>query len=244
MEYMEIKKSEIIASIVIIAVMLILGFAISGNIRQKLLEKYQEYDTAVQIDSEELFRHGMDVNIGNAFVYGDLKTLDPVSLPEINGEYSYLKKEEQEYRKHTRPVTKTYTDSKGKKHTKTETEEYWTWDTMRTYTKTATQISFLNVEFEYEKIPFPSSHQLEIISTGYHRRNVYYGTDTDFQGTIYTNLKDDTINKTSFYKNQTILETIENLESGSELVIFWIVWVLLTIGFVVGFYYAENRWLD
>ncbi len=242
---MEIKKREVIASVVIVALMLIIGFAISEKIRQSLLEDYQVYDTAAQIDDDkELFEYGMKTNVGYAFVYGELKTLDPVSYPEVSGKYSYIKKEEQEYRRHSRTVTKTYTDSKGKTHTKTEIEYYWTWDTMRTESKTATKISFLDVEFAYEKIPFPSSHQIETVKTGYRKRNVYYGTETDFQGTLFTSLKENTINNTKFYKNQTIAETIENLETGAEIVIFWILWILLIIGLVIGFYYLENKWLD
>ena len=241
---MEIKKREVIASVVIVALMLIIGFAISEKIRQSLLEDYQVYDTAAQVDDKELFEYGMETNVGYSFVYGELKTLDPVSYPEVSGKYSYIKKEEQEYRQHSRTVTKTYTDSKGKTHTKTEIEYYWTWDTMRTESKTATKISFLDVEFAYEKIPFPSSHQIDIVKTGYHRRNVYYGTETDFQGTLFTSLKENTINNTKFYKDQTIAEAIENLEKGSEIVIFWVLWILLIIGLVIGFYYLENKWLD
>ncbi|MCI8383779.1 MAG: hypothetical protein HFJ33_02780 [Clostridia bacterium] len=242
---MEIKKREVIASVVIVALMLIIGFAISEKIRQRLLEDYQVYDTATQIDDDkELFEYGMKTNVGYAFVYGELKTLDPVSYPEVSGKYSYIKKEEQEYRRHSRKVTRTYTDSKGKTHTKTEIEYYWTWDTMRTESKTANKISFLDIEFAYEKIPFPSSHQLEIVKTGYHKRNVYYGTETEFRGTIFTSLKENTINNTKFYKSQTIAETIEALETGTEIVIFWILWILLIIGLVIGFYYLENKWLD
>lgn len=244
MDNIEITKREVIASVVIVAFMLIIGFAISENIRQSLLEEYQVYDTAAQIDDKELFEYGMETNIGHAFVYGELKTLDPVSYPEVSGEYSYIKKEQQEYRMHSRTVTKTYTDSKGKTHTKTETEYYWTWDTMRTESKKATRISFLDIEFAYEKIPFPYSHQIDIVNTGYHKRNVYYGTGTEFQGTIFTSLKQNTINNTKFYKSQTILETIENLETGAEIVMFWILWILLTLAFVIGFYYFDNKWLN
>ncbi len=165
---MEIKKREVIASIVIIAIMLIIGFSISNSIRQNLLEKYHEYDTAIHIDKEELFRYGMRTSIGHAFAYGELTTLDPVTFPEIQGQYSYVKKEEQEYTRHTRTVTETYTDSDGKTKTRTRTEEYWTWDTM----------------------------------------------------------------------------TIERLESGHQILVFWIFWILFTAVLVVGFYYLENRWLD
>ena len=30
----------------------------------------------------------------------------------------------------------------------------------------------------------------------------------------------------------------------AELVIFWIFWIVLTIGLVIGFYYLEKRWLE
>ena len=241
---MEVKPWEVVVSLIIIAVMLITGFAISEKITQNQLEKYQEYDSAVQIESEDLFRYGMKTNIGRSFVYGDLKTLDPVSFPEFEGKYSYIKKEEQEYREHSRIVTETYTDSNGKTHTRTKTEYYWTWDTMETYVKTSTKISFLNVEFAYGKIPFPAAMQLDVVNTGYHKRNIYYGTGTEFTGTIYTVLDSNDIEKTSFYNNSTISETIEKLESVHWIIIFWIFWIILTGCLVLGFYYLENNWLD
>lgn len=241
---MEIKRREVIFSIVIIAVLLIVGFTISGRIRQNLLEKYQEYDSAIKIDKEELFLYGMRTNIGNSFVYGELKAVDSVTFSEIDGEYSYVKKEEQEYRRHSRTVTETYKDGNGKSHTRTKTEDYWTWDTMRTVEKHATRITFLNVEFAYEKIPFPSSNYLVTVSTGFHKRNQYYGTGMNFQGTIYTSLKDETIHQTSFYQDLTMDETLEYLESGHELIWFWVLWIILIVVVVVVFYYLENRWLD
>lgn len=241
---MEIKKREVIASVVIVALMFIIGFAIDEKIRLSLLENYQTYDTAAQIDDKELFEYGMETNVGYAFVYGELKTLDPVSYPEVEGEYSYIKKEEQKYRKHYKYVEEEYRDSKGKKHTRKKKKYYWTWDTMKTESKTATKISFLDVEFAYEKIPFPGSHQIEIVKTGYHKRNVYYGTDTNFQGTIFTSLKENTIHETKFYQNQTISESIENLETGFEIIIFRIFWILLTVVLVIGFCYLDNKWLD
>ena len=241
---MKIKKREVILSIVIITIMVIIGLVISDKINQSLLEQYLEYDTAVQIDTEELFRYGMSTNIGNAFVYGDLKAVDTVSFPEIEGKYSYIKKEEQEYRRHTRTKTEKYKDANGKTRTRTKTETYWSWDTMRTERKNPKKISFLNVEFEYGKIPFPPSQYISTVKTGYHKRNVYYGTGIQFKGTIYTTLKNDTIEETPFYENQTIEQTIGRLETGAELVIFWIFWILLTVGVVVGFYYLENKWLD
>lgn len=236
---MEIKKREIVFSLVIISIMLIFGIGISSKIKHSLLEKYQEYDTAVRVDTEEQFRYGMRTNIGQAFVYGKLDTVDPVTYPEVQGNYSYIKKEEQKYTKHERTVT-----YKEDGETKTKTEEYWTWDTKKTESKTSTKITFLNVEFNYGMISFPPSHQIAIVKTGKNKRNVYYGTETTFTGTIYTTLKNNTISNTKFYNSKTISDTIDSLESGYQLVIFWILWILLIAGLVFGFYYLENNWLD
>ena len=228
----KINKKNIFI-ILVTVLMLFLGFAISKKIRQNQLERYQSYDAAAKIDSTELFEQGIAKNVGLAFVYGELKAIDTVSYPEISGEYSYIKKEIQHYRKHSRTVEKKHKDSKGKTYTTTETEYYWKWDTTGTVSKTATKISFLGVEFDYKKIPFPRSHKIDIITTGFHERTIYYGTETSFQGTLFTSLNANTINESKFYQNQTISETIKNLKSGFGLFFFWIAWIFIMIVVVV-----------
>ena len=108
----EITKREILASISIIAVMLLIGFTISGRISNYILDQNEKYNKAIKIESSDLFEYGMRTNVGYAFVYGDLKAVDTVSYPEINGEYMYIEKIEEHYNMHTRTVTTT--DSKGK----------------------------------------------------------------------------------------------------------------------------------
>ena len=82
-----ITVREIIASISIIAVMILIGVLISEKISEQQIDKNEIYNKAVKIDSSELFQYGMDTNIGNAFVYGNLEAVDTVSFPEIEGEY-------------------------------------------------------------------------------------------------------------------------------------------------------------
>lgn len=120
-----VTKREILFSIVIIAVMLVFGFMISNGINNSLLGKYQEYNTALQIDNnKDVFQHGMKTNIGNAFVYGELKAIDTVTFNEIGGSYSYIEKVKEKYTMHTRTVTKTRTNSKGETETYTEIDKY------------------------------------------------------------------------------------------------------------------------
>lgn len=127
----EITKREVLASIAIIAMLLIVGLGISDKISDKIADKNEKYNKAIKIESKELFDYGMRTDVGNAFVYGELKAVDPVTYPEINGEYMYVEKVKERYTMHTRTVT--YTTGSGKNRmTHTRTEHYWTWDKSQT----------------------------------------------------------------------------------------------------------------
>lgn len=204
--------------------------------------KYQEYDTALQIDNDsELFAYGMRTNVGNAFVYGDLKAIDTVTYPEIEGEYSYVEKVKERYTRHTRTVTDY--DEDGNVIGSHE-EEYWTWDRVDSWSKHSEKISFLDVEFDYGTIDFPYSSYITTIKESSKIRYKYYGSPTECTGTIYTVLKNNTINETSFYNNSTIDSTIERLESSGELFLFWFLWIMLTCFCIYGFCYLDNWWLE
>lgn len=241
---MEITKREIFFSVVIVCLMLIIGIAIAGNTNDHLMEQHEKYNTALQINNDSsLFQYGMRTNIGNAFVYGDLLAVDPVSYPAVNGTYGSLTKVTERYTQHTRTVTKTRTVN-GKTQTYTEVETYWTWDEIDRDRIHASTISFLEVEFPYGVIDGFYETHIATIGTGYHLREQYYGSATSYTGTLFTVLGDGTISDSHFYNNLTIDETIERLESGIELIIFWVFWILLTGGAVFGFYYLDNKWLE
>lgn len=240
----QITKRELVFSIAIIAVMLLIGFVIHENINDTLMLKYQEYNTALQIESnQDMFIYAMDTNIGNSFVYGDLKAVDTVSYPELNEEYSYIKKVKERYTKHVRYVTKTKTVN-GKTKTYREKEEYWTWDEIDRWSQHSNKITFLDVEFDYGVIDFPSESYIKTIKESSKIRYVYYGTGTEYTGTLYAILKDNTINDTHFFNNQNIEDTIKSLENGTELIIFWVFWIPLVGLAIWGFYVLDNKWLE
>lgn len=86
---------------------------------------------------------------------------------------------------------------------------------------------------------------IDAIKESSHVRYKYYGTGTKFTGTIFTELKDKTISdNTNFYNNMNIEETVERLESGGGEIVFWILWIILTIACVFAFYYIDNEWLE
>ena len=242
--YTEITKREILFSIIIISVMLLVGFLISDNINDSVMDANQEYNTALQINNDsDLFKYGMKTNIGNAFVYGDLKAVDTVTFDEIGGQYSYVKKVKERYTQHTRVVTETYYVN-GKAKTRTKTETYWTWDKVDSWKKHSEKIKFLGVEFDYGTINFPPDYHIKTIKESSRIRYKYYGAPIESIGTLYAKLGDNTIDKTHFYRNHTIEETLDNLKTNWQVPVFWVFWIILMIAAVIVFYYIDNRWLE
>jgi len=244
MDNFKITKREVIASISIIAIMLLIGVLISGKISDWMMDKNAEYNKAVKIESLDLFEYGMRTDVGNAFVYGDLLAVDTVTYPEIGGSYMYVEKVKERYTKHTRQVAHTRTVN-GKTQTYYTTETYWTWDRVGYEDKKCVEVSFLGHVLPSEKIDIPGSDYIDTIKESYYIRYKYYGTDTAFTGTIFTRLANDTITDgTPFYNNMTIEETVDMLESTAPIYIFWAFWIILIGLAVYGFYYIDNRWLE
>lgn len=240
---MKITKREVLFSIVIIALFLMGGLSISSKISDHILDNNQKYNKAVKIEDKELFQYGMDTNAGNAFVYGKLETVDPVTFQEIGGKYMYVKKTKEKYTRHTRTVT--YRDANG--HSRTRTETYWSWDYVGEETKNAKQIKFNGIVFDYGKIDRPSADYIDTIKESSHIRYVYYGTPTTFEGTVFTDLRDGTISdETDFYADKTLEETHEMLvhRGNGYIIAFWFGWIVLMAVALYGFYALENRWLE
>ena len=241
---MEITKREIIASIAIVAIMFVIGFFISDKITDYENDKNAEYQKAIHIEDSELFQYGMDTNIGNAFVYGDLEAVDTVTYPEIGGEYIYVEKVEEHYNMHTRQVAHTRTVN-GKTQTYYTTEVYYSWDYAGSEEQQAKEIKFCGIVFLSNKISLPSTDHIDTIKESSRIRYKYYGVPTKHTGTIYTKLSDETISDDSrFFEDYTIDEAVDSCTSGIANIIFWIVWVILTGGCVAGFYYLDNWWLE
>lgn len=240
----EITKREILASISVIAVLLLIGFIISGKISDHLMDKNEKYNKAVKIEDQELFEYGMRTDIGNAFVYGNLEAVDTVTYPEIGGKYMYVRKVEEHYTRHTRQVAHTTTVN-GHSHTYYTTEVYWSWDYVGSEDKACKEVSFLKHIFSSKKIQFPDDDYIDTLKESSHVRFKYYGVGLKYTGTIFTELKNKTIkNNSPFYENMTIDKTVEHLESDFALWLFWIFWIILIGACVYGFYYLDNEWLE
>ena len=111
--------------------------------------------------------------------------------------------------------------------------------------KDVRKLHFLGHIFPSNKVEFPSTEHIDTIKESSHVRHKYYGVDTEYIGTIFTELRDKTISdNSSFYENSTIEETVDYLESDWELWLFWVIWIIVIGLCVFGFYYIDNEWIE
>ena len=246
---MEIKKREVLFSVIIVLVMIAVGFLISGAITEHMQREAEKYTTAVRVEDATQFTYGMKTDFGNALVYGELQAKEPVTDPALEGEYLTIRRVREEYTMHTRTVT--YTDSNGKTRTKTET--YWTWDYAGSWEQASEMVVFLGHEFETERLRLPEGDSIRLkdgsayLHEGTHIRYYFTGLPSSFAATIHADLRGGSIgNGVEVFMNRTPEEVVEDQLNGQKIpvIIFWAVWLLLTGGAVFGFLYLENRWLD
>lgn len=231
---------ELLASITVIAVMIIIGFVIADKITASQTEKNAEYYNAIHIKDEEMFRYCMNTSVGNAFVYGDLEAVDTVTYEEIGGEWLYIEKVEEHYNMHTRTVTKTVN---GKQ--KTSTEIYWSWDYAGSEDLHSKEIRFLGVEMDYSKIERPATDYIDTISKSGVVRFKYYGCSPKSTGTIYADLRDGTISdQARYWEGMDIEQAVEAATAEYGIWLFWMIWMVLTGAVVYGFVTMDNRWLE
>ena len=237
----EITLREVLVSVIILALMLTIGFFISEKITSRVDEKNQEYEQAIRIDSQDLFEYGMRTDAGNAFIYGELSAVDSVSLPELEGEYSFIRKIKERYTMHERTVTHT-----NGKNTYTTTEIYYTWDNVGYEDFSCTKILFAGHEFDYGVISFPTFYHLTTIRESYKIRYVYEVCNSSYTGTVYGRLQDNTLTGAQFMEGKTLDAAVEFMCTSQRafVTMFWVLWIMITLTGIGSFYYLDNNWVE
>lgn len=238
----DITPREIMASVVIVGLMFLIGFAISGGIDNYIMDQNEEYNRAAKIESNDMFQYGMETDLGNAFVYGKLEPVDTVTYKEIDGKYYYIKKIKEEWTRHEEEIE--VEDDDGKTHT--ETRVWYEWDEVSRESKECKRIKFAGKKFKLSKILFVDTSYIDTVRVSSDVRYKYYGMKAKLiKGTVYTKLKNNTITKCRLYEsnlNNTV-EVFKSEGKGSKI-LFWAFWIIGTGLIVFGFYYLDNRWLE
>ena len=233
---MEITKKEILVSIIILFVMLTIGFFIGEKIQSRADEWNQRYEEAVKINKDEMFKYALRTAAGDAFIEGDYKGVDYVSADAIDGKYLYILRKMQRYTMHTRVVN----HSDGKRSW-TTTETYWTWDTIGEEEVHCAEIEYAGVRFPWGKVDLPEPRYITTVSDGCDLRSEYY-TIGDTHGTMFAKIKKNDIEETEYKENVEIKDAVNRFKKNGWIVIFWIIWIVLTGGLIWILYY--NDWID
>lgn len=246
-----ITKREVLVVIAITLIFIGIGFLITDAIRSAVYESNENYFKALKIDSDEdTFKYAIKTNIGYVLANGTVKAVNGVSIPDIEGNYFYIKKVKEKYTRHERQVEHTRTVSDGNGGYKTETyyttEEYYTWDYAGEESYHTEKFSYLGVEFPYDTIHFSNDSLKDTIKESSKIRYKYYVIPSEFNGVLFTYIKDNTITDNHFYINSSINKVIEDKQSDGTgyVVCFWIIWILV-IGFLdFGYMTLENKYLE
>lgn len=236
---------EAVFSVFIVGVLVFFGFLIANAIEKSVHAKLLKYRQAVQIENNpEEFAYALKTDVGNAFVEGDFKTVDPISMEHLDGEYLFIERDVQKYQRHTRTVH--YTDSKGR--SRTRTEHYWSWDTVSSHSQIANRIIFSGVEFNAETFNYCTIPRTRtVFKCGWlsNTRYVFYTIPKDFHGTVFGELYGNYIfGKPEVMYNRDMSKTYRYYTTSHAVGIFWTFWIILIIAAVAGFYYIENSWLE
>lgn len=244
----EITLREVLFSLLILGIFSFLGFLVYSWIDKTVDDSTLKYRQAVAIESPEEFRHAMNTDVGHAFVRGKLEAVTPVTSKLVDGEYLSIHVKHQKYQMHTRVVTYTTYDSKGRPHTHYRTETYWSWDTKWTSTTNSPKVVFCGSEFPYDKFNYNCARtEKTIVGGGLFKseRDVVYITKDGFTGTMFGDLRNGSFEGKASLVRKGIEEYRENeTKCAWPYVLFWLVWVIMTVGAIVLFYIIDNEWLE
>lgn len=268
----EVTFGEILVSIVIFLLFISIGLLISNFIFKSSTKKLNIVASAFKIDKteENIFKYGMNTNLGNSLVYTEFEAVDTVTLPEISGKYLMIKKTTEKYTK--RIVREEYENYRGNKQVRMK--EVKEWEIQYTQIFNASKVKFMNVVFDASKFNFSKFNQSLILDGGsaskeltnkvksnylYEDSSIFYDVG-DYRysyqiipmkvvGTIYCSLKDNDVfpveeNKITVYP-KTIESYIEIQKTNIIVfqIIFWIIYILVIIVCIIVFANKRNGWL-
>lgn len=195
------------------------------------------------MDNQEKFDYIRRTNAGDFLAEGSMVAINPVTLPEIEGEYIKISKVKEKYTMHTQ----TYITSDGKGHTQIHTRTYWSWDVVGREEFCVDSVLFLGQCFKLKDISnYIGTDYKETQSGGHHIRYKYYTHPSSVKGVMIGMCDNKKYNSLTFRRGSTIEKEVEKAEKKikRDPIIFWVLWSFITLVLVFGFFGIENNWLE
>lgn len=236
---------EALFSIFLFGVLMLIGSLISGYIKSYVHNKHLVYKQAMQIrNNPDEFKWAMATDVGHVFVEGQLKSVGTVTHPKLNIDVTEYSAVYQHYNMHTRPVTRTMSDGKGRSRTYTTIETYWTWDTYKRKHDSVTNVVFSGVEFDYKKFILDDFYKSKTVENGYHDRIVFNYIPSELHGSLFGEIKHKTLDGKIKLSDVSLDNLYKHYTTSILNTIFWIFWSIISVVLIILFYIFENKWLE
>ncbi|MBP3240085.1 MAG: hypothetical protein J6M92_06020 [Oribacterium sp.] len=202
-----------------------IGLAIKGGIDTWQMERNAKFNKALRIESDEAYKYAADTSAGNAYGYGQMEALNPVTVAEIGGAYISLSRVKEHYTCHTR----TYTTTDGKGHTQVHTEVYWTWDAVEDEFWHSDAVRFKGIEIRFDDISGIGQNYIDTIRIDTDDRYVFRGAGKTLEGTVFGNMTGGTVKDAVFHEGADIESAAKADVSTDFGIVFIIIWIVIPI---------------
>lgn len=151
-------------TLLVTIIVIILSFSfinLSSHIADSINEESEWVNNMIKVTEPETLEYCVTTQQNNFLIRGLAVANDPVTLPELKGNFTAIRKIKYHYESHQETYTETYIDSKGNTKTRTRTRTVWDWERKGHDDYTASTVyllgkSFdrLNTSYKYQEIDF------------------------------------------------------------------------------------------
>ena len=246
---LDIKDFKIVAMILTLFSLVAVGFVINSKIQESVMDEVELYRKAIKLENKkDMYDYTVETERGNFITTTDIKSVENVKFPEMDKDIasSIISIERKEFKEtydmKTRTVT--YTDSKGKTHSKTETYWEWVWHHIDTNVLGSPEIEIHGNKYKTSEFSFwyQGLDASKLISQA-NRSEYYTGPHHKFRYaailggkfTIFAKAAGGTIKPVTGYKidvsEQSYKDVIKGIEASPKIksILFIIFWTIVTI---------------
>lgn len=215
-------------------------------------EENERLNNMIKVIEPETLEYCINTQQNEFLIRGNAMANEPVSLPELKGKFSAIRKIKYHYESHIETYTVTVSDGNGKSHVETRTKVVWDWERKgyedyktNTVYLLGKNFDLLNTSYSYQSIDFSdySNKDKSNWKDGYYN---YEDSNTRYKYEIVPISYDTTF--VSNYKlilqkrlgNQTIEQVTEIKDTTYINIIFYIIILIIIILSIIILIYWEE----
>lgn len=214
---------------------------ISEAINEYEMHMSEKYAKAIPIEDKIAFDYAILTSPGYGLLACTIKAVNPVSIPELEGEYTQIEIVTEHYVQKTRVniVTKVVN---GQTVTEHVPEIYWTWETVSQDSIASDSVSIYDHQFETSLIDIPNAEYADLVYDNNYVRRSFYTVPSEINGVLFSNFINGSIGENTFFRGSESMEDVREQQlkkTGSRA--FYVLWVLINIGALATYFINKDN---